>query len=73
MIRQVLQRLQEHDLYAKPEKCIFEAESIKFLGLIMSHSALRIDSVKVAGVVQWPEPQNVKELQSFLGFGNFYH
>ncbi len=28
--------------------------------------------VKVAGVVQWLEPQNVKDVQSFLGFENFY-
>ncbi len=56
MVRQVLQWLLDYDLYAKPEKCIFKAESIKFLGLIISHNALCMDSVKVAGVVQWPEP-----------------
>ncbi len=52
MVWQVLQRLHEHDLYAKPEKCIFKAESIKFLGLIISHNALCMVLVKVAGVVQ---------------------
>ncbi len=72
MVWQVLQRLWDHDLYAKPEKCIFEAESIKFLVLIISHNALCMDPVKVAGIVQWPEPQNIKDVQSFLGFGNFY-
>ncbi len=73
MVWQVLQRLRDHDLYAKPEKCIFEAESIEFLGLIISHDTLCMDPAKVASVVQWPEPQNVKYVQSFLGFGNFYH
>ena len=31
-----------------------------------------MDPVKVAGVAQWPTPTNRKEVQSFLGFANFY-
>lgn len=72
IVLQVLQRLKEHDLYAKPEKCTFEAESIEFLGLIISHNEIRMDPVKVDGVANWPLPRNVKDVQSFLGFGNFY-
>ena len=72
IMEQVLQRLMDNDLYAKPEKCIFEAKSIEFLGLIISHNTLAMDPVKVSGVTNWPTPRNVKEVQSFLGFGNFY-
>ena len=32
-----------------------------------------MDPVKVAGVTKWPAPTNWKEVQSFLGFTNFYH
>ncbi|GLB45893.1 putative retrotransposable element tf2 155 kda protein type 1-like [Lyophyllum shimeji] len=31
-----------------------------------------MDPVKVAGVAEWPVPKNKKEVQSFLGFTNFY-
>ena len=31
-----------------------------------------MDPIKVAGVADWPEPSNVKEVQSFVGFCNFY-
>ncbi|GLB33387.1 putative retrotransposable element tf2 155 kda protein type 1 [Lyophyllum shimeji] len=31
-----------------------------------------MDPVKVAGVAEWPTPKNKKEVQSFLGFTNFY-
>ncbi len=72
MVQQVLQQLQEHNFYAKLEKYIFKAESIKFLELIISHNTLCMDSVKVVGIIQWPEPQNIKNVQSFLGIGNFY-
>jgi hypothetical protein len=31
-----------------------------------------MDLVKVVGVAEWPEPSNKREVQSFLGFANFY-
>jgi hypothetical protein len=31
-----------------------------------------MDPAKVATMQEWPEPQNVKDVQSFLGFANFY-
>ncbi|KAG5717105.1 hypothetical protein E4T56_gene6930 [Termitomyces sp. T112] len=68
----VLECLCQHQLYLKPEKCKFEQTQIKYLGLIISHGAAEMDSVKVAGMVEWPEPKNKKEVQAFLGFTNFY-
>jgi len=32
-----------------------------------------MDPIKVAGVTEWPVPKTKKEVQSFLGFTNFYH
>lgn len=72
LANEVLKRLKEHDLYAKPEKCVFEAESVEFLDLIISHDTLRMDPAKVAGIAEWPTPRRVKDIQSFLSFGNFY-
>ncbi|KAG5732784.1 hypothetical protein E4T56_gene2806 [Termitomyces sp. T112] len=68
----VLEHLCQHQLYLKPEKCEFEQTWIEYLGLIISHGAAEMDLVKVAGVAEWPEPQNKKEVQVFLGFANFY-
>jgi RNase H-like domain found in reverse transcriptase len=45
---------------------------IKYLGLIISESEVKMDPVKVAGVVEWPVLMTKKEVQSFLGFENFY-
>jgi hypothetical protein len=68
----VLGRLAEHQLYLQPEKCEFEKTRIKYLGLIISENRVEMDLVKVAGVAEWPEPCNKREVQSFLGFANFY-
>ena len=72
IVAQVLQRLQEHQLYLKPEKCKFHQTRVSFLGLIISHNHIEMDPVKVTGVTQWPEPSRKKEVQSFLDFVNFY-
>jgi len=68
----VLQILKDNNLYLKPEKCTFEAEKIEFLGLIVSENRVEMDPVKIEGVRSWPAPKTVKQLQSFLGFINFY-
>jgi len=71
-VRGILQTLREHKLFLKPEKCEFFRKKIEYLGLVISHNHVEMDPVKVAGVVTWPAPRNLKEVQSFLGFVNFY-
>src|SRR3982751_4521820 len=68
----VLKRLEEHGLCLRLEKCEFEKTRIEYLGLIVAENRVEMDPVKVAGVAQWPTPTNRKEVQSFLGFANFY-
>jgi len=57
-IRQVLQVLQEHKLFLRPEKCEFCKERIKYLGLVILENEVSIDPVKVAGVREWPTLEN---------------
>jgi Reverse transcriptase (RNA-dependent DNA polymerase)/RNase H-like domain found in reverse transcriptase/Integrase zinc binding domain/Chromo (CHRromatin Organisation MOdifier) domain len=70
--RLVLQRLREHQLFLKPDKCEFEKKRIEYLGLIISEGRIEMDPVKVAGVAEWPKPTSKKEVQQFVGFANFY-
>ena len=72
IVRRVLEKLRNHELYLKPKKCEFERESIEYLGLIISQNHVAMDPAKVAGVLEWPVPANLKEVQSFVGFLNFY-
>lgn len=71
-VRRILQRLRENDLFLKAEKCIFDAEEVEFLGLIVKPGELHMDPVKLDGIRNWPQPETVKQVRSFLGFGNFY-
>ena len=68
----VLEHLREYNLCLKPEKCEFEHTQIEYLGVIVSEGTVEMDPVKVSGVSEWPAPQNKREVQSFVGFVNFY-
>ncbi len=71
-VRLVLQRLLENRLFAKLEKCEFHAQSVPFLGFILSPEGIRMDPAKVEAVANWPTPEDRKAVQRFLGFANFY-
>jgi len=71
-VKEVLRRLWKHRLYAKPEKCEFDRESVKYLGYILSPAGLTMAANKVQTIQEWPEPRKVKDIQSFLSFANFY-
>ncbi len=69
---QVLQRLREHGLYAKLEKCSFDCEQVEFLGYIISSNGISMDPAKVQTVLDWKTPCSVRDVQCFLGFSNVY-
>src|SRR5690606_35886550 len=58
--------------FIKGEKCDFFVTKTNFLGFIISENGVSMDPKKVAAVREWPTPKNVKDVQSFLGFTNFY-
>ena len=72
VVWKVLEILQQHNLSLKLEKCKFEKFSMEYLEVVISHNSVKMDLAKVAGVSEWPTPTNRKEVQSFLGFTNFY-
>ena len=71
-VEEVLRRLCANDLYAKIEKCDFSVDTTNFLGFIISPQGLQMDESKIKVIQDWPAPRKVKEVQSFLGFANFY-
>jgi Reverse transcriptase (RNA-dependent DNA polymerase) len=72
VVHKVVALLQLHNLSLKPEKCEFEKTSVKYLGVVISQDSVMMDPAKVARVSEWPTPTTKKEVQSFLGFVNFY-
>jgi hypothetical protein len=71
-VRKVLHKLREKALPVKLSKCEFHKHSVGFLGYIISEHGLAPDPKKVEAIKEWPEPTNVREVQSFNGVMNFY-
>jgi len=71
-IGEVLQRLQTNGLAVSPEKCVWKAREVEFLGYIIGREGIKMSSDKVDAVLKWKNPESLTEVQSFLGFANFY-
>src|SRR5438105_9775262 len=71
-LRVVLDRLREHQLYAKFSKCEFWLTEVSFLGHVLSEQGVAVDLAKVEAVMDWPTPRNVPEIRSFLGLAGYY-
>jgi hypothetical protein len=71
-VRRVLERLREAKLYLKLSKCLFHAREINYLGFVISPDGISVDPSRVETILSWPEPKNTHDVQSFIGFANFY-
>ncbi|OBS15594.1 hypothetical protein FPOA_20713 [Fusarium poae] len=71
-VHKVLKALQDANLLVEPEKSHFHVTEVDFLGHTISPGEIRMDRKKIAAVRDWPIPTTVKEVQSFLGFANYY-
>ncbi len=71
-VKMILAHLREADLQVDIWKCKFDVEEMIFLKVIMSEQDLCMNSIKVKVIVNWITSINLKEVQSFVRFVNFY-
>lgn len=71
-IYEVLRCLEKYDLYLKPGKCEFDCNHIEYLGMIIEPGRISMDHGKTATIANWPKPCNLRNIQGFFGFANFY-
>jgi len=72
LVEKVSKRLEENDLFVKPEKCKWKVREVEFLGVAIGPKGVEIQREKVEGVLNWPAPRNIKKVQKFLGLTNYY-
>ena len=63
---------EKHNLCFKRSKCNFNMEEIPILGVIIGKGQVKMEQEKIKAVKEWKIPTKVKDVESFLGFANFY-
>ncbi len=71
-LRAVLDRIRDAGLKLKPTKCKLYCEQVLYLGHVISAAGMSPDPAKLRVLADCTLPTTVRELQSFLGFVNFY-
>ena len=62
LVTHVLKKLQDNDLFLKPEKCHFYKRSVKYLSVIVGKGKVKMDPIKVKALIDWLMPTNFKKL-----------
>ena len=71
LVAEVIRRLEENDLYVKPEKYKWKMREVGFLGVVIRPEGIKMEEEKAKGVLDWPTLQYVKDIQRFLGLVNY--
>ena len=66
-IRQVCQRLQDHQVKASPAKCKFFADRLPLLGHVIDDQGIHADPEKIQGIQDWHTRESKNQLQTFIG------
>jgi len=72
MVKKVVSRLMEHQLAVSIKKSEFHVKAVEFLGYMVAINGVTMSMRKVDFIRKWKAPRSVKEVQTFLGFTNFY-
>ena len=72
LVEEVIRRLEKNDLYVKPEKCNWKIKEVGFLEVVIGPEGIKMEEEKVKGVLEWPTPTYIKDIQKFLRLANYY-
>ena len=72
LVAEVIKKMEENDVYVKPEKYRWKVREVGFLGVIIGPEGIKMEEEKMKEVLKWPMPKYVKNVQKFLGLANYY-
>ena len=72
LVKEVVKRLAENNLYVKPKKCKWKMRKVRFLEVVIEPERIKIEENKVKRVLDWLTPKYVKNVQKFLRLANYY-
>ena len=67
-----MKKLQDEKFYGRLKKCDFFKKEVEYLGFDVGEYGLKPSLSKIKAILEWPTPQSVTDVRSFLGLANFY-
>ncbi|KAJ8037468.1 hypothetical protein HOLleu_18285 [Holothuria leucospilota] len=71
-LAEVLQRFEQAGLKLSPKKCHLLQKEVEYLGHRITPEGISTDPEKIRAIRNWPVPQNLTEVRSFLGLCAYY-
>ena len=71
-LNEVLDILEKNKFFAKLSKCDLNRSELLYLGHIVGANGIKVDPAKVSAVANWPVPEDLSQLRSFLGLTNYF-
>ena len=71
-IQAVLNRLKAEKFFGRIEKCDFFRTEVEYLGFDVGAEGIKPSMSKVRAILDWPMPECVTDVRSFLGLCSFY-
>ena len=71
-VERALERLRQAKLYGRLHKCEFLKDKVDYLGFEVSANGANASPDKVKAILEWPRPQTVHDIRSFLGLASYY-
>ena len=71
-LHKVFQKLDEVRLHLKPNKFELFRDKLEYLGHVVSSKGIETNPKKIVAIINWPQPKNITQIRSFLGFCNYY-
>jgi len=72
LVAEIIKMLEENDLYVELEKYKWKVRKVGFLGVVIGPEGIKMEEEKIKGVLDWPQPKYVKDVQKFLELVNYY-
>lgn len=71
ILKKVIERARKYNVKFNKNKIQYKLDHVKYVGLIVSQEGIKVDPDNVKAILELKEPNNVKQLQKFLGMCNY--
>ena len=71
-LRSILSRLRSEKFYGRLAKCDFFRTEVEYLGFDVGEYGIKPSLSKIRAIAEWPTPECVRDVRSFVGLANFY-